>query len=90
MSSTSAIREDGPRYAGRPPRLLDRVSNALRTRHYSVRTEEAYVHWIRRFILFHDLRHPREMGAPEVSRFLSWLALPLPQRKVWPIMARWS
>ena len=57
-----------------PPRLLDRVRIALRIRHYSIRTEEAYVGWIRRFILFHDKRHPETMGAPEVVAFLSDLA----------------
>src|SRR5437868_6495402 len=56
------------------PRLLDEVRSALRLRHYSRRTERAYVGWIRRFILFHDKRHPREMGAEEVTRFLSALA----------------
>ena len=56
-------------------KLLDRVREAIRTRHYSPRTEEAYVHWIRRFIVFHEKRHPREMGAPEISRFLTWLAV---------------
>jgi len=57
-----------------PPKLLDQVRDAIRTRHYSYRTEEAYVHWIRRFILFHGKRHPTEMGAAEVSAFLSSLA----------------
>ena len=56
------------------PRLLDRVRHAIRARHYSRRTEEAYVKWIRRFILFHDKRHPTEMGEEEVTRFLSSLA----------------
>ena len=56
------------------PRLLDEVRRALRLRHYSRRTERAYVGWIRRFILFHGRRHPREMGAEEVTRFLSALA----------------
>jgi integron integrase len=56
------------------PRLLDRVRAAIRARHYSRRTEKAYVAWIRRFIFFHDKRHPAEMGAPEVTRFLSSLA----------------
>ena len=55
--------------------LLERVASALRTRHCSVRTEEAYLHWIRRYVMFHRLRHPREMGAPEVSAFLSHLAV---------------
>jgi site-specific recombinase XerD len=55
--------------------LLDQVRDAIRVRHYSLRTEEAYVHWIRRFILFHGKRHPAQMGAPEVARFLSHLAV---------------
>ena len=57
------------------PRLLDRVRIALRTKHYSIRTEEAYVSWIKRFILFHNKRHPREMGEPEINGFLSHLAV---------------
>lgn len=56
------------------PRLLDQVRERIRVLHYSIRTEEAYLGWIRRFILFHDKRHPREMGAPEVEAFLSDLA----------------
>jgi site-specific recombinase XerD len=58
-----------------PPRLLDRVRAALRTRHCSLRTEKAYVGWIRRYILFHGKRHPAEMGAAEITRFLSDLAV---------------
>jgi len=57
------------------PRLLDQVREALRRRHYSIRTEESYVHWIRRFIRFHGKRHPREMGARQVTEFLSHLAI---------------
>jgi integron integrase len=57
------------------PRLLDRVRHAIRARHYSPRTEEAYVGWIRRFILFHGKRHPDTMGEAEVARFLSALAV---------------
>jgi integron integrase len=56
------------------PRLLDRVRAAVRMRHYSRRTEKAYAAWIRRFIVFHQKRHPREMGAAEVTAFLSSLA----------------
>lgn len=56
------------------PRLLDQVRSVIRVRHYSRRTEEAYTYWIRQFILFHDKRHPLEMGKTEVERFLSWLA----------------
>ncbi len=56
------------------PRLLDQVRIMLRTMHYSRRTIKAYVHWIRRFILFHGKRHPRDMGADEVIAFLNALA----------------
>ena len=58
-----------------PPRLLDRVRQEIRVRHYSRRTEEAYVGWIRKFILFHHKHHPDTMGEPEVSAFLTWLAV---------------
>jgi len=66
-----------PAVAGEPkaPRLLDRVRIALRTKHYSLRTEEAYVGWIRRFILANGKRHPDEMGEAEINRFLSNLAV---------------
>ncbi len=60
---------------GNPPRLLDQVREVIRIRHYSIRTEEAYVQWIRRFMLFHGKRHPREMGASELAAFLSDLAV---------------
>ena len=69
-SSNPAIGAGAPR-----PRLLDRVRGALRLRHYSRRTEEAYVYWARRFILFHGKRHPDEMGAGEVTAFLNHLAI---------------
>ncbi len=58
-----------------PPRLLEQVRAEIRARHYSRRTEDAYVHWIRRFIVFNGRRHPRELGAPEISAFLTWLAV---------------
>ena len=58
-----------------PPKLLDKVRQAIRARHLSPRTEEAYVHWIRRFIVHHGKRHPREMGATEVTQFLTDLAV---------------
>jgi integrase len=54
--------------------LLDQVRQAIRTRHYSPRTEETYVHWIKRFIYFHGKRHPAEMAEAEIARFLSNLA----------------
>ncbi|MGE3959475.1 MAG: integron integrase [Vicinamibacterales bacterium] len=69
MASSSSMGE-----ANRP-RLLEQVRGAVRARHYSRRTEEAYVHWIRRYILFHGKRHPRELGAGEVTAFVTWLAV---------------
>ena len=59
----------------RAPKLLDQVRLAIRARHYSKRTEESYVHWIKRFIFFHNKRHPAEMGEPEINAYLSHLAL---------------
>lgn len=58
-----------------PPKLLDRMREEIRVRHYSLRTEETYVDWVRRFILFHNKRHPKDMGAEEVQGFLSHLAV---------------
>jgi integron integrase len=57
------------------PRLLERVRQALRVRHLSVKTEKAYLHWIRRYILFHKKRHPQEMGETEINAFLTHLAV---------------
>lgn len=57
------------------PKLIDQVRSIIRVKHYSLRTEEAYWHWIKRFILFHKKRHPNEMGEGEVSAFLSHLAV---------------
>ena len=57
-----------------PPRLLGRVRLRLRARHYSPRTEKAYVGWVRRFVVFHGRRHPDQMGAPEVAGYLAHLA----------------
>lgn len=56
------------------PKLLDQVRQAIRTRHHSSKTEEAYVGWIRRFIVFHNKRHPSEMGEAEIGQYLSSLA----------------
>jgi integron integrase len=56
------------------PKLLDQVRQAIRARHYSDRTEKAYVHWIKRFVLFHNKRHPLEMAEPDIAQFLSSLA----------------
>ena len=62
-----------------PPKLLEQLRIHLRTRHYSIRAEQTYIDWARRFILFHGKRHPRDMGAAEVEAFLSYLAV---ERKV--------
>ena len=69
--TVNPIHLDGPK----PRRLLDRVRIAIRARHYSPKTEEAYIAWIKRYIFFHGKRHPVEMGAEEVTQFLSSLAL---------------
>jgi integrase len=75
LGRPDATREAGDAHAPVPKRKrLDQVRDAIRTRHYSYRTEEAYVGWIKRFILFHGKRHPAEMGAAEVSALLSSLA----------------
>lgn len=59
----------------RPKKLLDQVRQAIRVKHYSIRTEEAYVNWIKRYILFHNKRHPQEMGVSEIEAFLTHLAV---------------
>src|SRR5207244_1575690 len=69
-----AVRETSPSLQPKP-RLLDRVREAIRTRHYSRRTEKAYVHWIKRYIFHHNKRHPVDIGAPEVAAFLTSLAV---------------
>lgn len=58
-----------------PKKLLDQVRDVIRLKHYAYRTEETYVQWIRRYILFHNKRHPREMGIAEVEAFLTYLAV---------------
>jgi integron integrase len=57
------------------PKLLDQARGLIRLKHYSIRTEQAYLHWIKQFILFHGKRHPSEMAEPEVTAFLSHLAI---------------
>ncbi len=59
----------------RKPKLLDQVRAALRVQHYSYRTEQAYIHWIKQYIFFHNVRHPKEMGEKEICEFLSYLAV---------------
>ena len=57
-----------------PSPLLTEMRNAIRVRHYSMRTERAYVDWVKRYVRFHGLRHPSELGTADVARFLTWLA----------------
>ncbi len=58
----------------RKPKLLDQLSGVLRLKsRYSLKTEKSYVHWVRRFIFFHNRRHTQEMGAPEIQSFLNYL-----------------
>jgi site-specific recombinase XerD len=57
------------------PKLLDRLSEALRSRHYSRRTEQSYAHWVKRFIFFHNKQHPAEMGELEINAYLTHLAV---------------
>jgi integron integrase len=59
----------------RKKKLLDRVRDVIRTKHYALRTEQSYVDWIKRFILFHDKRHPQEMGVSEIEEYLTYLAV---------------
>ena len=58
-----------------PPRLLTQLRDKIRLKHYSIRTEATYVDWVRRFILFHNKRHPRDLGPKEVEAFLTHLAV---------------
>ena len=58
-----------------PPKLLDQLRDKIRVRHYSISTETQYVHWVKRFIFFHNKRHPNILGAPEVEAFLTNLAV---------------
>jgi site-specific recombinase XerD len=74
---SSAEVRDKPGLGGKiphVPKLLDQVRDVLRMKHYSLRTEQAYVNWIKRYILFHDKRHPAEMGEAEIRSFISDLA----------------
>ncbi|MGH8064661.1 MAG: phage integrase N-terminal SAM-like domain-containing protein [Candidatus Entotheonellia bacterium] len=59
----------------RPKKLLDHVRDAIRLKHYSIRTEESYVTWIKRYIFFHNKRHPNEMGSAAIEAFLTYLAV---------------
>ena len=71
----SQAKPNGSSSSGGKPKLLDQVRHALRVRHLALSTEKTYVDWIRRFILFHNKRHPLEMGKEEVGAFLTHLAV---------------
>lgn len=60
---------------GKQPRLRDQVHAIIRVNHYSIRTEKTYWYWVRYFIRFHQMKHPRDMGPREVNEFLTWLAV---------------
>lgn len=59
----------------RPKKLLEQVSDVIRLKHYSYKTEKSYINWIKRYILFHNKRHPREMGGKEIEEFLTYLTV---------------
>ena len=69
-SRTDTSAGDSPK-----PRLMDQLRQALRSRHYARRTEQTYCQWVRRFIHFHNIRHPAEMAEPEINAFLTHLAV---------------
>ena|SRR6266508_410285 len=74
---SSADPRNKPGFGGKiphMPKLLDQVREVLRMKHYSIRTEQAYVNWIKRYIFFHNKRHPAEMGEAEIRSFVSDLA----------------
>jgi site-specific recombinase XerD len=64
-----------PAHSTHAPKLMDRLHGALRSGHYSRRTEQAYCHWVKRFIYFHHIRHPEDMAEPEINAFLTHLAV---------------
>jgi integron integrase len=74
LSLPLSLKQTPPGYQPAPPRLLEQVRDVIRRKHYSLRTEHVYVDWIRRYVRFCDLRHPRECGAAELEAFLTRLA----------------
>ena len=76
LANTARMQPSDCSHAPSPkaPKLLDRLRTAIRLRHFSRKTEEAYVGWVRRFILFHGKRHPADMGEADVTAFLTYLA----------------
>jgi integron integrase len=74
-TDTQTCSQASPAAPAEKPKFLDQLRHAIRLRHYSIRTEEAYVNWAKRFILFHNKRHPQEMARAEVTAFLTHLAV---------------
>ena len=75
LERSSLPKGDGAARASKKPKLLDQLREALQSRHYSRRTEQTYCHWVKRFIFFHNVRHPAEMAEPEINAFLTHLAV---------------
>jgi integron integrase len=75
LSGALRLQQTRPEYQAVTPRLLEQVREVIRRKHYSLRTEDAYVDWVRRFIRFCDLRHPRDCGSLELEAFLTDLAV---------------
>ena len=69
------VKDDKVDTAPKPRKLLDQVRDAMRLKHYSLRSEQTYVDWIKRYILFHGKQHPKDMGAAQVKIFLEHLAI---------------
>jgi site-specific recombinase XerD len=74
VDGSAAMQNAGCLTPASQPKLIPRVREALRIRRYSLKTERAYIHWVKRYLRFHRMRHPREMGANEVTAFLNHLA----------------
>ena len=78
VGTFSSVRDRGIEYSTsghRKVRILDQIKLALRSRHYSRRTEQTYCQWGKRFVYFHNLRHPSKMAKPEINAFLTHLAI---------------
>ncbi|MEZ4599011.1 MAG: integron integrase [Syntrophotaleaceae bacterium] len=73
--TSKSARPASPSDKNQPPKLLDLLKQALRVRHYSPRTEKTYCEWVKRYIFFHNVRHPAEMAEPEINAFLTHLAV---------------
>jgi hypothetical protein len=75
LAASVHLEQIRPRYESGAPRLLEQVREVIRSKHYSLRTEDAYIDWVRRFVRFCELRHPRDCGSAELEAFLMHLAV---------------